>query len=139
MSDAFHQERLAKPHLELIFVGDFDRWDMLLMSDTIASHSYQGDRQSLINLMVDLVLQLLFSQGIISYTRTSKLVYAACAINLISNSTCLAENRIVCVNLDTNHGLDHTAIQIVFALHTSEFLFISPRQLFKSAPWNKIC
>lgn len=54
--ETFCQERITKPHLELILTGDFNPWDMLLGDDRITLHSHQGEGQLLVNLMADLDL-----------------------------------------------------------------------------------
>lgn len=139
MYNAFCLERLTKPHLELILTGDFNRWDVLWGGDGIASHSRQGEGQPLVNLMADLDLQLLLPRGTITYTGATRLGNAASTIDLIFSSTRLAEDRILCTTLDTDHRSDHAAIQTVFTMATPELPFAPPRRLFKSAPWNKIC
>ena len=124
--NVFCHERLAKPHLELILTGNFNRWNALWGGDNIASHSRQGEGQILINLMADLDLQLLLPQGTITYTGATKLGNAASTIDLVFSSTRLAEDRILCTTLDTDHGSDHAAIQTVFSMNISELPFIPP-------------
>ncbi len=48
--DVFCQKRLAKPHLELILTGDFNRWDVLWGGDKITSHSRQGEGQPIVEM-----------------------------------------------------------------------------------------
>ncbi len=130
---------MTKPYLELILTGDLNYWDILWGSDKITSYSRQDESQLIVNFMANLDLQLLFSQRTITYTGATRLGNAASTIDSIFSSTCLAEDRILCTNLDIDHGSDHAAIQIVFTMATPELLFASPRWLFKSAPSNKIC
>ena len=136
--EAFRQEQLSKSHLEFILTGDFNCWDALWGGDEIASHSRHREGQLLVNLMADLDLQLLLPRGTITYTEATRLGHAASTIDLVFSSTRLAEDRILYTPLDTDHGSDHAAIQIVFTMTTPENPFPPSRRLFKSAPWNKI-
>lgn len=132
--NTFCQERLAKPHLELILTSDFNRWDVLWGGDGIALHSRQGEGQLLVNLMADLDLQLLLPRGTVTYARATRLKNAASIMYLIFSSTRLAEDRILCTTLDTDHGSDHATIQTVFTMATPKLPFAPPRRLFKSSP-----
>ena len=138
LHNAFLHEQLAKPHLELILTGDFNRWDTLWGGNNIASYSRQDEGQILINLMAELDLQLLLPQGTITYSGATSLGNAAFTIDLVFSGTRLAEDRILYTTLDTNHGSNHAAIQTVFSMNISELPVITPHQLFKFAPWNKI-
>ena len=88
--------------------------------------------------MADLDLQLLLPQGTITYSGATNLGNAVSTIDLVFSSACLAEGWILCASLNTDHGSNHAAIRTVFFMNTSKPPFIPPRQLFKSAPWNKI-
>lgn len=138
LCNTFLHKQQAKPHLELILTGDFNRCDTLWGGNCIASHSRQGKGQILINLMADLDLQLLLPQGTITYTGATSPGNTASTIDLIFSSARLAEDWILCTTSDTDHGSDHAAIETLFSMNTSQVPVISPRWLFKSAPWNKI-
>lgn len=88
--------------------------------------------------MADLDFQLLLSQGTITYSGATRLRNAASTIDLVFSSARLAEDRILCTTLDTDHGSDHAAIQTLFSMNTSKPSFMPPCWLFKSALWNKI-
>lgn len=84
--------------------------------------------------MSDLDLQLLLPRGTVTYTRATRSGFTSSTIDLIFSTPRLVEERLVCKVHDTDHGLDHSAIETVFAINQPIPTGGANRRLFKNAP-----
>lgn len=116
--------------MELVVSGDFNRWNILWDGDYLASHSWQGEGRSIIDLMSELDLQLFLPRGTITYLGNFRA--GEFTIDLIMAINRLFAERRVCQTHETEHGFDHLAITTKFVTDTPEPLF-APRQLYKNA------
>lgn len=118
----------------MVITEDFNRWDSLWGRNSLASHPRQGEGQLLIDLMSDLDLQLLLPRGTVTYTGATRSGFTSSTIDLIFSTPRLAEERLVCKVHDTDHGLDHSAIETVFAINQPIPTGGANRRQFKNAP-----
>ena len=73
-----------------------------------------------------------------TYTGAIRNGFTSSTIDLIFSTPRLAEERLVYKVHDTDHGLDHSAIETVFAINQPIPTGRTGRRLFKNAPWDKV-
>lgn len=127
------QNQYPRQELDFLVAGDFNRHDQLWGGDRVALTQRQGEAAGIIDLMRDYDLQSLLPRGTDTYSGPQGIS----TVDLVLASPRLAENRITCDTISTQHGSDHDFIQASFDTQwtppTPE-----PRLLFKSAPWPRL-
>lgn len=98
-------------------------------------HSRQGEAILLVDLMGNLGLQCLLPKDITTYSSSK----AALTIDPIFSTDQLTEQRQQCRIHSAQHESDHKVIETSFSFDTIVMPEVTPRRLFKSAPWKKIC